>query len=403
MHGDYAAAQEANFKVLRIHRELGDRSAEAGDAWNIGQVYRSMGDYDHALKWVEESARIYGELGDELGKKLGENMRAETMSTIHLERGDPKAALPFELEIVRHNIQVGVKHQNVPQHIHCGTLYLRLGDPQEALVHFRSAARLSREIGHTRYEGQSLMSVGISMERLGDPAGAAEAYRRAVDLLETAYQEFGIEEALRTKADVLTLLGRLLHHSLDRPEEALQAYDTAANVYREVGDTSHVGEVLLSLSGLRWRTGDLKGSVRGYEQTLALSVEHGDVAQEAAALASLGVVYHGLGRFQDSLGSGRAALRLLRDLDDLQAEAYVLTSMADSHVRLGHYPSALSCLRRSLRLRRKIGDEDGEIEALRDLAKVYEKLGEADRARVHYKEAARKAKASEAILGGRNQ
>jgi DNA-binding SARP family transcriptional activator/Flp pilus assembly protein TadD len=403
MHGDYAAAQEANFEVLRIHRELDDRPGEAGDAWNIAQVFRGMGDDDEALGWFEESARIYGELGDKLGKKLGENMRAEAMSTIHLERGDPKAALPFELEILRHNIQVGAKHQNVPQHIHCGTLYLRLGDPREALVHFRAAAHLSREIGHTRYEGQSLMSMGISLERLGNPAEAVETYRQAVDLLEKAHKELGIDEALRAKADALALLGRLLHNSLDRPEEALRAYDTAADVYQEVGDTSRVRELLLNLSGLRWRLGDLEGSAWGYERTLALSVEHDDDAREAAALASLSVVYHGLSRLQDSLRSGQAALRLLRDLDDLQAEAYVLTSMADSHVGLGHYPSALSCLRRSLRLRRKIGDEEGEIGALRDLAKVYEKLGDADRARVHYEEAVRKAKTSEAVSGGRNQ
>ena len=403
MQGNYAAAQEANFQVLRIHRELGDRPAEAGDAWNIAQVYRGMGDYDHALEWVEESARIYDELGDELGKKLGGNLRAEVMSVIHLERGDPKAALTFELEILEHNIEVGAKHHNIPQHIHCGTLYLRVGDPQEALAHFRAAARLSREIGHTRYEGQSLMSVGISLERLGDPAGAAEAYRRAVDQLETAYQEFGIEEALRTKADALALLGRPLHRSLDRPGEALKAYEAAADIYRKVGAISRVGEVLLSLSGLRWRTGNLEGSARSYEEAFDLARVHGDGAQEAAALASLSVVYYGLGRFQDSLRSGRAALRLLRDLDDLQAEAYVLTSMADSHVGLGHYPSALSCLRRSLRLRRKIGDEEGEAGALRDLAKVYEKLGEADHARAYYKEAARKARTSEVVSGGRNQ
>ena len=398
MYQDYAGVLEATLEALGIHRELGDRSGEAGDAWNIAQVYRGMGDYDNALEWIEEAVRIYGELGD----KLGETMRGDAMVAIHRERGDLQTALSFGLKALQHNIELGAKDHNVFQHSSCGALYLQLGDPQEALTHFRAAARLSREMGYTRHEGHSLMSAGISLERLGDPAGAVEAYKRAVELLETAHEEFGIEEDLHAKAEALTLRGRLLHHFLDRPGEALKACEAAADIYRKVSDTSRLRELLLNLSGLRWRTGDLEGSARGYEEALALARMHGDGDQEAAALASLGVVYRGLGRLEDSLRSGRAALRLLRDLDDLQAEAYVLTSMADSHFGLGHYPSALSCLRRSLRLRRKIGDTEGEVGALRDLAKVYEKMGDAGRAGASLEEAARKQEAQEVVPGRRN-
>ncbi|MGH3145990.1 MAG: tetratricopeptide repeat protein [Rubrobacter sp.] len=180
------------------------------------------------------------------------------MSAIHLERGDPRIALPFELEILEHNIELGAKHQNVPQHIHCGTLYLQLGNPQEALAHFRAAARLSREIGYTRFEGQALTSVGISLELLGDPAEAAEAYRRAVEVLETAHEEFGVEEAIRAKADVLAFLGRVLHRSLDWQDEAQKAYEAAADIYRETSDVPRLQDLLLNLSGLRWRAGNSK-------------------------------------------------------------------------------------------------------------------------------------------------
>lgn len=285
----------------------------------------------------------------------------------------------------------------------CGALYLQLGDPREALAHFRAAARLSGEMGYTRHEGHAMASTGVALERLGDPAGAAEAYRRAVDLLEIAHDESGIEEDLRAKANALALLGRLFHRSLDRPREALYAYEAAADVYRTMDSVPRLRELLLDLSGLRWRMGDLEGSAGGYEEALDLLARgHGDGAQEAAALASLGVVYRDLGRLRDSVRSGRAALRLLRDLDDKQAESYVLTSLAESHARLGQYPSALSCLRRSLRLRRKIGDTEGEVGVLRDLADVYERLGDAGRARASLEEAARKQGVRGAVPGRRS-
>lgn len=398
MYGDYAGAQEANFQALGLHRELGDRSGEAGDAWNIAQVCRGMGDHDSGLEWIEEAVRIYRELGD----KRGETMRAVVVSAIHRQRGNLKAALSCELDALQYHVELGMKDHNVYQHNSCGKLYLQLGDPQEALKHFRAAARLSRDIGYTFHEGHALMSAGVPLEQLGDFAGAAQAYRQAIELLTTAHEESGLEEALSGKADALALLGRLLHHSLDRFEEALVAYEAAVDIYRKLSDASRLRELLLNLSGLCWRTGDPEGSAQGYEEALALAREHDDSDQEAAALASLGVVYRSMGRFEDSLRSGRAALELLRNLDDLQAEAYVLTSMADSHAALEDYPSALSCLRRSLRLRRKIGDEEGEVGTLKDLAEIYEKLGDEEHARTSSEEAAWKQKAQEVMPERRN-
>ena len=63
-NGDHAGALKANFRALRIHRNLGDRRGEVGDVGNIAEVYRGMGNYRQALRWTQESVRIYQELGD---------------------------------------------------------------------------------------------------------------------------------------------------------------------------------------------------------------------------------------------------------------------------------------------------------------------------------------------------
>jgi tetratricopeptide (TPR) repeat protein len=59
---DYAGALEVNLQALWIHRSLGYRRAEPGDTSSIAQVYRGRGDYDNALRWVEEAVRIDHEL-----------------------------------------------------------------------------------------------------------------------------------------------------------------------------------------------------------------------------------------------------------------------------------------------------------------------------------------------------
>ncbi len=396
MNGDHAGSLEANFRALRIHRNLGDRRGEVGDVGNIAEVYRGMGDYHQALRWTHESVRIYQELGDE----VGEAMRLATVASIHHELGELQAALSLVLESLRICTKLGVKNLLVAQHSACGTLYLGLGTPHKALEHFRAAARLGREMGYTRDEGYSTMSFGASLEQTGDPAGAAEAYRRAIELLQDAYETSGAPEELSGKADALTLLAKVLHRALERPEEALDAYEAAAEICRELGNLHLLRKVLLGSAGLCWKMGNPKDAARKYEEALHLAREHTEAVHEATALASLSVVYRDLGRFRESLRRGRRALELLRDLGDLQAEAYVLSSLAESYDRLGYYPSALSCLKRSLRLRRRVRDREGEAGVLRNLARVYDNLGETGRAQDALAEAARKQRALEVVGAG---
>lgn len=382
MSRDYDGALEANFQALRLHREVGDRRGEAGDGGNIAQVYRSMKDYEQALRWAEEAARIDRELGD----KLGETFRLNTVATIHQERGDLEAALSRHLKSLQLLTELGVKNLNVAQHMNCGRLYLRLGDFRAALEHFRAASLLGHEIGYSRDEGYSLVNVGVALEQLGDTAGAERAYRKSVELLQTAHEESGSMEELFGEAEALTLLGRLL----DRPAEALEAFEKAAGIYRELDDVEHLRTVLLEAGGLLWKMKDMESSASRYEEALYLARKHEDLSHEASALASLSVVYRDQGGFWESLRCGRRAVELSRELEDYQAEAFVLTSLADSYFELGHYKNALSCLERSSLLRQQTGDTRGEVGALRDMAKVYESLDDEDRAQAALREAARK-------------
>ena len=389
---DYAGALEANLQALWIHRNLGYRQAEAGDANNIAQVYRGMGDYDSALRWAEEAVQIDHRMGD----TLSESFKMNTMANIHRERGDLRAALSLHLKSLAMCKDLDIKNLTVTGHLNCGSLYLSLAAPEEALEHFRSAARLGRETGYTRDEGYALMGAGVCLEQGGDPSGAAETYRRAVELMEKACEDSGLPEDLSGKAEALSLLGAVLHYSLDSPAAAFDAYGTAAATYRGLKDPGRLRKVLMNLAGLRWRMGAPEDSARYYEEALDLAREHGEPEHGTAALASLGVVYRDLDRLRESVRCGKEAIQRLRELEDPQAEAYVLTSLAESYNALGHHSSALSCLKRSLRLRRRIGDREGEVGVLHDISSVYETLGDID----HAREASEEATSREEALRG---
>ena len=366
MFRDYAGALESNFGALWIHRALGYRQAEAGDAGNIAEVYRSMKNHEQALRWAREAVSVEQEVGNE----LGEAFKLSTLANIHHLRGDLQSALSLHLESLRSCKRLGVKNLSANQHMNCGSLHLSLDSPEEAMGHFSAAASLSRQTGYLRDEGYSLMGIGLCLERLTDPAGAAENHRRAAETLSAAHEDSALAEDLSGKAEALKLLGRLLQGPLQDPAESLAPYEEAAAIYARLDDPAERRRLLMELAGARWKSGSPEDSARAYEESLKLARDRGEAAPEAAALASLSVVYRDLGRLKDSLRVGKEALTLLRRLEDKQAEAYVLTSLADSHAGLGQYPSAVSCLRRSLRLRREIGDGEGELRALQDLDEI---------------------------------
>ncbi|WP_162924541.1 tetratricopeptide repeat protein [Rubrobacter indicoceani] len=373
MTRDYAGALEANLRSLWLHRELGYRKGEAGDAGNIAHAYRGLGDFDSALRWNEEAVRIDSELGD----KLGESFRLNSVASIHRERGNLKAALSLHVKSLSLLKELGAKNLMATQHINCGRVQLSLGAPEGALEHFRAAARLGRETGYARDEGYALVGVGVCLEQSGASKEAEKTYRQAINLLHTSYELSEAADSSSGKADALALLAKILHRSLYRPGEALDAYEEAAGIYRRLNETAKLRKLLMGLAGLRWQIRDFSGSAEVYNEALELARAQSEAAPEAAALASLSVVYREAGDLRRSLRAGKDALGLLRELEDLQAEAYVQSSLAESYRKLGHYPSALSCLKRSLRLRQRVGDAEGEVRVLHDMARVSEPLEEA--------------------------
>ena len=141
MNRDYDGALEATLRARELHRETGDRLVEAGDAANLAQVYRSVGNQEEALRWMEEAGRIYAGLGDE----ASEILRIDTMAAIHRHGAETTATIPRSLESLRVLTDFGIEGFFVTQPNSRGTLYLGIGAPEEALEHFRVASYLDRK------------------------------------------------------------------------------------------------------------------------------------------------------------------------------------------------------------------------------------------------------------------
>jgi len=81
---DYLSAIEAANTAIGLYLELGDRSLAAQCKTTIGNVYRLLGEYNHAERLLHEARGIHAELGDD----SNEAMARYRLALIMLEEGN---------------------------------------------------------------------------------------------------------------------------------------------------------------------------------------------------------------------------------------------------------------------------------------------------------------------------
>ena len=89
--GDYETALKYIQQSLAITQEIGDKSGEGRTLNNISQIYDARGDYETALKYLQQSLAIQQEIGD----KSGEGRTLNNISQIYGARGDYETALKY--------------------------------------------------------------------------------------------------------------------------------------------------------------------------------------------------------------------------------------------------------------------------------------------------------------------
>ena len=65
--------EKAYEEVLALYRQIGNRTGQAGENDNIGDILVYLGDLEGARRGYEAAFSIYQEVGDKNGEALAEN------------------------------------------------------------------------------------------------------------------------------------------------------------------------------------------------------------------------------------------------------------------------------------------------------------------------------------------
>jgi tetratricopeptide (TPR) repeat protein len=247
-------------------------------------------------------------------------------------------------------------------------------DRLEPFLDEEVSARLSPKM-----RGDVFGTVGSAYHRLGQTEKALEYYEKALEI------DRDIGERRGEGADLGSL--GLAYADLGQVEKAIEYHEKALEISREIGDRQGEGNDLGNLGIAYQRLGRVEKAIGYYEKALEISREIGDRRQEGNALGNLGLACADLGQVERAIEYHEKALEISREIGDRQGEGNDLGNLGNAYHRLGEVQKAIGYYEKALAIAREIGDRRGEGNHLGNLGNAYYRLGQLEKAIEHYERA----------------
>ncbi|HEV2801847.1 MAG TPA: CHAT domain-containing protein, partial [Pyrinomonadaceae bacterium] len=288
-----------------------------------------------------------------------------------------------------------------------GRLQLKLSAPQDAVRSHLEAAALVKQKPSVEVEVDSLNGLGTAYLEAGNREKSEQALRRALSLSEQANYLHGRAEALFTLGykqnlerhpDALDTAQKSLKlwDSLDDRQgrarayfqvarclmsrsmlaEAVQNFQQALALWREVSDLPEQAETLIMLSYIELRRGDWQNAISLLTQAQSLIDERAEPVKAGQIALGLAEAFIENGLPEISLTHYERALTYYRQAREIRGEMAAVRSIGATYYFLGDYPNATAQLKQALAL--ASAHENNPMAALSHefLGRVYSATGE---------------------------
>lgn len=123
----------------------------------------------------------------------------------------------------------------------------------------------------------------------------------------------------KERARILYELG-MVHFLLSEPRKAIEHYEQALKISREIGDRRGEGVDLGCMGNAYFALGEIRKAIDYYEQALAISREIGDRRTEGNTLWNMGLALEDLGKRAQAIECAKSALKVLESIESPHAQ-----------------------------------------------------------------------------------
>jgi non-specific serine/threonine protein kinase len=188
-----------------------------------GVLAGTQGDFAHQDVILEESLRLYRELGDNLGIAQALN----NLGSIAYSRGEWQRASGFYAESLALRRELGDKWGIANSLNNLGGVAYSQGDYEKAARLYSESLALRRELGDRRGIGMSLNNLGEVAQQQGDHAQAAELFRQSLEMRRELGDKIFIVSSLSNLGEVASDMGDY--------ERAAKLFGAAESLREEIG------------------------------------------------------------------------------------------------------------------------------------------------------------------------
>lgn len=181
------------------------------------------------------------------------------------------------------------------------------------------------------------------------------------------------------RAKLLNEAGRM-HDALGSLEDALDLYQQALAIDKEIGTRKGEGVILNNISHIYYARGDYATALKYLKQSLAIDREIGDKVEEGAHLNNISLIYHARGNYDTALSYLKQSLNIRREIGDRAEEGTILNNISQIYDAQGDYDTALKYLEQSLTICREVGNQVMEGTTLNNIAAIHHAKGDYDTA-----------------------
>jgi tetratricopeptide (TPR) repeat protein len=229
----------------RLQGHLDDPRTNAASKNNLGECYRSLGEFSKAIDVMEQALAIYRKAGN----RQGEGAALTSLGTCYWELGQTARAIELHEQALAIDREVGDREGEAVDLTNLGNDHADLGQIARAIDVYEQALAIDREVGDRPGEAIDLNNLGIRRRDLGEIA-------RAIDLLEQALaiaREIGYRYG---EALALSNLGDA-HGDLGSWDQGVQYCQQAIEVADAIGSAQMQSEARLSLARIQLLAGNL--------------------------------------------------------------------------------------------------------------------------------------------------
>ena len=206
--------QEKQDRIAAIERLLADykfqpdtqrdRHTELRLLGQLGDVFYTQGDYDHALAYFNRALKMAEDLNDLAGVATS----LHQIGIVQQARGNYEAALEYYQRSLKMKEYLG-NVAGVANSLHqIGMVQQARGNYEAALEYYQRSLKMKEEIGNVAGVARSLLQIGIVQDLRGNNEAALEYYQRSLKIKEEIGNVAGVASSLGQMGNLMMEVGQ---------------------------------------------------------------------------------------------------------------------------------------------------------------------------------------------------